>query len=333
MRKLSLYLLAFSCCFHASCAKKDEPQGDATGKKTIVNAAEGAPTAEKPIVLPKLGDDAEGAPCLFGTWQLAKDNDKAKRLAWPVLKDEVAANETLYLKLFKGGLMVMGTTPDRGVGMTFKMSDNNRVEITFAIFRNGIPPLPPPTLSLKAKVVGDDLTLSDDMGNQESYKRLPAKPVAIKIENLPLYSEKCAATLKEAFTKVPSVSRLVIDSKERSASLICRDEDESSDINDAIRSVGMDGSNATFNGKQSLRFWPSPETPGRNREAAMNKEIILDNVHACCAECQKVIAEQCKDAKVKFEGERPTRTLRISGDKLDAENILLRLRKAGFRVN
>lgn len=181
-----------------------------------------------------------------------------------------------------------------------------------------------PDQKMKVRIDGDVLTVSDEDGGEEQYRRQPVKSGAVAITALPLYGESCATTLRQVFTEVTGASEITIDRKTRSARLTLADLGDWDEISDAIYRAGMeakvDESSTARSPMRTVGFLRKP------------KQIRFGAVHACCPECRQAIVDRFPSEKVTFEGDGPTRDVVISGEELDDRAIGETLRKAGFRA-
>jgi len=138
------------------------------------------------------------------------------------------------------------------------------------------------------------------------------------------------AVLKADLEKVEGIFDVAIDRKTKIANLKVRDEKKLDQVCRAVQNAGMHGF-FDVNGTQKLEFAPVGEALGGDTPKPV-KEIVLKDVHACCPECQKAFTDLVGNAKVKFDGDGPTKTVMISGENLDKNKIILALWRAGFNV-
>lgn len=282
-----------------------------------------------------------------GKWTLAAETPKEQRIQWPFLDPQPEGGvriqtvrgfstigkspEETPLMLMIGAEVKRGDRPGFFVGATvdFKFLDNETLELKHQVNTIGIAPPPPTFMKLKVKVTADELTLSDDKGHTEKYTRI--KPVAakVKVTGLPICCGECEEAVKKAFASAKDISNITVDLKEKSVSFTIADGEDSHSVYKGLEKAGMDGK-TEINGKPLGTFSSVGQFIGTPPPPP--KEITIKAVHACCGECQKLIADAVKGGKVTFEGDGPTKTVKITGDKLDRTAIQKALSEKGFRI-
>ena len=58
--------------------------------------------------------------------------------------------------------------------------------------------------------------------------------------------------------------------------------------------------------------------------------MTVKGVHACCGMCHKAIKALWPDATVTIDGSGPMRDITVAGKDLNAGEVIMALRKAGF---
>lgn len=337
MRELRFFLLGILVPVLTSCGSK--PSGN-SGSSESTSDHPKAQAASKPV------------DSIRGRWK-AIDGDL------PILGDflrdihnkkkKIDAGKSFTL-LFKkeGELILIQEGADFYSALDYKSLDDNTMVVSqesiWAVIGGSVEDKTKETKKpgtsrrekkLKVKMDGDQLSLTDDLNNVEKYRRLPPAAATIKISELALYSDQCAGVLKEALAKVEGMTDLSIDWQKRTASLKIKNDLEEDAVLLAIPKVGMHGV-IEVNGKRLFEFSPEKFIIGGTPPELITsrpKVITLNGIHACCPDCQKVIADQIKGAQVTFEGDGPTKTVKITGDNLDENRILVALWKAGFKVD
>ncbi len=352
MRKITFCLLGFLFLVMASCGSTPTPPPGA--KENPKDTKAKAPTqasnkkdseaagAKDPGQKEKAGDLAA---LFLGRWQRSENR-------FPVLgvlfasevAKELSAGKTLILTVHRKGHLTLTTeNMPKGFAPSFpaffyanyRFLSHNALEIIQtptkieAVLIDGkyvVKEEPLKKKKIVIHILEDQLKIADDQGNVENYHRLPFLPAHIKITHLPLYSDSCTEILKKALAKVEGLSDLSIEYKGRTVTFKIKDENEKETVAAVIAQVGMCG--ATKINDEPWGFKPGGVITGQ----PPSREIVLEGVHACCPECQKIISALLKGAKVTFEGDGPTKTVRIVGDLMDPDLIRQALGKAGFKV-
>jgi hypothetical protein len=309
MRPIHLFVVGIIAPMLASCGEKAAPTPIAREDAKQSSGAGEKEPAKKPAEL------------IRAKWKVVKDPSAAKALSWgkgfPYVKNWQETHHTLDLKTS---------------GRFFLQKDGAGPVATYEWTSDDTIVLEPKRWDRKltVKISGDEMTLTDEDGGIAKFKRLPVVVGKIKITDLALCCDNCAEALKKEFAKESTVSDLVIDVKSRSVTLTVPDDDERDSFTDPVRRAGMHGF-FDINGRRLGEFGPVGQVIGDAPPPP--KEIVLKGVHACCPGCRKAIEACAKDAKVTLEGDGPTKTVKITGDKLNENAIILALWKAGFRVS
>lgn len=309
MRTVRLILVG--CCVLVLTACGSKPT-DTTPASSTPPAAKAADASNTPAAKP--------AELILGEWEMVS-GDKDKRIAWEYKKQAIAKGEKFELMVNKNGKFLLGTEGGGSIH-EFKFLGDDVLEV----ITGSIPPLPPK--KLKVKVTKDELSLTDEKGMTDSYKRM-IKPVDVTIWGLPLYSDKCVEALKEALAKVDGVSVLSVDQKNRTASVKLRNRLVDGNLGSALQVAGFSGTKEKPGEKPSIKF-KTVVGPSGDPVPALPSELTITQVHACCPECQKVINGLVKNATVTYVGSGPVKTLKITGKDLKKYEILEKLDHAGF---
>lgn len=210
--------------------------------------------------------------------------------------------------------------------------------------RKGLEPALPPAASKQVLQVADQLVegvkieknaqrvvlaLKKIEGLGPLVEALRPPPGKAKVVRLSLYSEKCVETLKKALEKVEGLADLAIDLKTRTATFTLSDRVATADAFDALDRAGFTSFMDVDPSVRIMRFNNVGMVLGGG-ERPKEKEVVLKRVHVCCKECEEVITKLFKDAKVTFDGEGPTKTVKIEGKDLDANAVQQTMQQAGF---
>ncbi|MGE3807209.1 MAG: heavy-metal-associated domain-containing protein [Gemmataceae bacterium] len=311
------YLLLAGLLALVGCAKKDPPANN--------NANNNQPAAGSEELI-------------YGKWEAVDD----KGIDWSVLGPHLPKSAKT-MRVRKGEIeFVLGDEgPGPAVNIDYADGMITVKAPTFQVVGQALqtvttggpppkpvePPPPPKPLKLKVAVDADALTLTDEKGTAQKFKRAATVAGDVKVSGLPICCPGCGAELKKELAKVPGVSDINVDAKTKTATLKIKDADEARQIYNAVRQAGMRGA-ISANGKPVQIF--AFDTVGGIIGAGGQPptEITVSGVHACCPTCQEEITKLLKGAKVSFAGEGPVKTLKISGD--DPVALLNELTKAGY---
>ncbi len=324
MRAVQLCLMGCLTLGLVACGNKPTGSPGPNASANPTGATNGPPASGKPKDM------------IIGKWQPAKDSDRARRIDWKAVATD--SSNGLIIKFGKDGECLhfaANAGPQAfAPALSYQFLDDDTIQLTMRMIGATIGKVDDKvapkenSLKLKVKVTGDELTLTDEKGNSEKYTRKPPVSANITIKELPLHCDKCVAELKKSLDQA-GVSDLAIDLAKKTATLKIKDDENWHQVRDAVDRAGMHGT-LEVNGKPMMEFQPVAFSIGGQPKPTT--EIVLPGVHVCCPGCQKAITDIAKDAKVSFEGEGPLKTVKITGEKLDSNMILLGLWKAGFRT-
>lgn len=292
------------------------------GLLVVSLAACGKQEPAKQAAAPNPEEIAKVSEELFGRWQLARDSDIYKRIDWA----KVGITEKELDIRFKRDGYLMFVAPEKvwGAMCRYEVTSGDTVEITGDASKGD-----PPRKKVKVQVQGETLTVIDEQNKVEKYARKKAAASGVRIKGLPLYDEPCAAALKSALEKHKDVTDVKTDVKARGVTFRIKDRDDATSAYQAEKDAGMSGEVEVLSAKGGTFTMLGPVIGA----ATPRKEVVFERMHACCPACQKAIAGAVKNAKVTFEGEGPTRTVKFTGDSLDGIAITNALRALGFDAN
>ncbi len=328
MRTIHWLLLGSAVPLLGSCAK---PDAAPTNAMQVVADATETPKDVAPKNPP--------AVPIRGRWELTRREPKGPQIDWTTVREQRPADKKILLNFAKDGSVVFviegeGFQPSAGYklldGQTLKLTDLS-VTISLDPKEPKKPEPPAKKLRLKCKVTADELTLTDDKGATETYRRLPPVPASIKITNLPFCCGNCATSLQAQLEKVSGISGLEADVEGSSVVLKLSDEEDMDEVGQAMDRAGMRGDMA-LNGKPLMEFEPVGTAIG-GAPAKPKNEIVIKGVHACCPGCKKRMAAVATGATISLEGDGPIKTLRIKGENLDERKIVTALWRAGYKVS
>lgn len=307
----------------AGCARKEPPSVK----------AEPVASAAKPEEL------------LVGKWQLVADDNVSKSIDWAFLGG--APQKAEVLRITEDGQFRVQPDAEppgpqsKGVGYGNYEYHEGTLSVEGPRFQvvgttlgdpaekpNNVP-APPPAKKLKAVVKEGELVLSDDKGNVQKFKRIPSVAGSVKVKGLPVCCAGCSAELKKELAKSASISDVVVDVKDKSATLKIKDKDETGPVILALSRAGMRGE-VIVDGQSPTGVFTRVGGVIGIVGAPPVTEIKLNHVHVCCAACEANLAKALPGLKLTFAGDGPLKRLTISGEKLDFAKVLNGLSDAGY---
>ena len=134
--------------------------------------------------------------------------------------------------------------------------------------------------------------------------------------------KQCVKAIAAVLKDIEGISDAKSDIKEKTVSFTAKDKKAADAAVKALYDNGFAGEGKFGDAKLGGKT-------GKKTEGKVDT-VTVKGVHACCGMCHKAIKALWPDATVTIDGSGPMRDITVAGKDLNAGEVIMALRKAGF---